>query len=306
METKKGGSSSQEINNEKGNKKVVLTSATITPKSNLNPETTAIFQKNYQVKETILDESHASLKIAVDTRTNKRVLLRVIKKARSPIAEVEAELQTLMKVSGQNKHIIKLYDVIDTGDQVVLVTQLTKGGTLFDRVVERGSYPEAEAKKVIKNLLSAVKVFHDNEVVNRGINPENLSLRSKKDDTSVIVSNFGVAKSIRDEQMMQTSCGSPCYAAPEVVNALGYGKPVDLWSVGIIAYILLSGIPPFISDSIAVLLEQISEAKVDYPPQYWSNISEAGINFVKRLLTEDPDKRMTADQALQHEWLKGV
>lgn len=105
--------------------------------------------------------------------------------------------------------------------------------------------------------------------------------------------------------MMQTACGTPGYVAPEVLNATGYDKEVDMWSVGVISYILLCGFPPFYGDTVPQLFEQILNGRFDYPEEYWCNVSDTAVDFINKLLVVDKEKRMTAAQALQHPWLTG-
>ena len=117
------------------------------------------------------------------------------------------------------------------------------------------------------------------------------------------ISDFGLSKIISKRVMMQTACGTPGYVAPEVLNATGYDREVDMWSVGVITYILLCGFPPFYGDSMPVLFEQILQGRYDYPEDYWADVSQSAIDFIDALLVVDRQKRMTAKQALAHPWL---
>jgi len=239
-----------------------------------------------------------------DNKTGHDVAIKILKKqdiAKQHQASLHNEIEILTRVS--HPHIIALEEILDTGPELYLVMELATGGQLFDRITDKGSYTESDARKVIKNIVEAVKYLHSHGIVHRDLKPDNLLLKSTDDDYSVKIADFGLSKIIAEEQMMLTACGSPSYVAPEVVLATGYGKPVDMWAVGLIAYILLCGFPPFVGDSVAELLEKIMSAKVDYPVEYWSVVSNDAKDFVYRLLVADPDTRLTAEAALKHPWL---
>jgi len=174
---------------------------------------------------------------------------------------------------------------------------------LFDRIVGKGSYKEKDAAFLIKQLVESLAYLHAKDIVHRDLKPENLLLKSKDDDTVIKLADFGLSKIVGQEVMMQTACGTPGYVAPEVLKATGYGKEVDMWSVGVITYILLCGFPPFYQDNIPLLFESIMTADYDYPAEYWDHISDSAIDFIDSLLVVNPKKRLTAEQALQHKWL---
>jgi len=119
-----------------------------------------------------------------------------------------------------------------------------------------------------------------------------------------MISDFGLSKFIGEDTMMQTACGTPYYVAPEVLNATGYGQEVDIWSVGVITYLLLCGFPPFYGDTLPEVFEQIMKAEYDFPKPYWDDVSKEAKDFISKLLVTDPKKRFTASQALEHPWIK--
>jgi len=137
------------------------------------------------------------------------------------------------------------------------------------------------------------------------LKPENLLLKTGDDDKEVKIADFGLSKIVGTEKMMQTACGTPGYVAPEVLTATGYDKEVDMWSVGVITYILLCGFPPFYNEDVPKLFEQILNADFDYPEDYWKDISQKAKDFINKLLVVDPKKRLTASSALEDPWLKG-
>jgi len=211
-------------------------------------------------------------------------------------------MEILQKVHHPN--IIALKEMIDTKDKIYFVMELVTGGELFDRIVEKGSYSEEDAKELVRKIVSAVEYLHSKEIAHRDLKPENLLVKSLECDTEVKIADFGLSKIIDQEKMMQTACGTPGYVAPEVLQAEGYGEEVDMWSIGVITYILLCGFPPFYSESVPEVFEQIMKAEYDYPAEYWDDISDEAKDFINHLLVVDVKKRLTAKKALEHAWLK--
>ncbi|EMS16452.1 calcium-dependent protein kinase 2, putative [Entamoeba histolytica HM-3:IMSS] len=154
-------------------------------------------------------------------------------------------------------YIIKLYDVFDGNDgKLYIITDLVKGGELFDRISNKTFYPEDKAKIVVKRLISAIGYLHSMNIVHRDLKPENILLKSPDDDTDVRIADFGFSKMItEDAQILLTACGTPVYVAPEVLNAKGYGMEVDMWSIGVITYVLLCGYPPFFASVLGIKYE---------------------------------------------------
>eukprot|EP01087_Luapelamoeba_hula_P016147 TRINITY_DN4938_c0_g1_i1.p1 TRINITY_DN4938_c0_g1~~TRINITY_DN4938_c0_g1_i1.p1 ORF type:complete len:221 (-),score=29.94 TRINITY_DN4938_c0_g1_i1:60-722(-) len=181
--------------------------------------------------------------------------------------------------------------------------ELVTGGELFDRIVHKGCYYEADAKKLIKVIVRGVAYLHAQGIAHRDLKPENLLLKSKDNDYDVKIADFGLS-SFMDSQKMMTACGTPAYVAPEVLQATGYDKEVDMWSVGVITYILLCGFPPFHAESVKALLQVVLRGEFSYPSPYWDVITPQAKDFIDHLLTT-PDRRMTAKEALKHDWLKG-
>jgi len=156
----------------------------------------------------------------------------------------------------------------------------------------------------VRKIVSAIEYLHKQNIAHRDLKPENLLVKSVEDDTEVKIADFGLSKIIDKDKMMQTACGTPGYVAPEVLNAEGYDKEVDMWSVGVITYILLCGFPPFYSESVPEVFEQIMKAEYDYPEEYWDEISAEAKDFIDHLLVVDVAKRLTAEQSLNHPWLR--
>jgi len=162
--------------------------------------------------------------------------------------------------------------------------ELVTGGELFDKIVEKGQYTENEASTIVKKMLSAVEYLHTQGIAHRDLKPENLLLKSTS-DTEVMISDFGLSKIVSQQSIMDTACGTPYYVAPEVLLSTGYDKEVDLWSVGVITYLLLCGFPPFYGESLPEVFEQIMKADYDFPDPYWTDISSEAKDLIKKIIS---------------------
>eukprot|EP01091_Cochliopodium_minus_P019875 TRINITY_DN8497_c0_g1_i1.p1 TRINITY_DN8497_c0_g1~~TRINITY_DN8497_c0_g1_i1.p1 ORF type:complete len:316 (-),score=79.65 TRINITY_DN8497_c0_g1_i1:59-1006(-) len=259
----------------------------------------------YILKEEIGRGAFSICSLGIHKETGKKVAIKTIEKKNvgdEYKKNLETEMTILKKVNHPN--IIKLEEMFETQDNLYLVMELITGGELFDRIVEKGCYSETEAATVVHKILDAIKYLHEQGICHRDLKPENLLLSSHNDDISVKIADFGLSKIISKKVMMQTACGTPGYVAPEVLNATGYGPEVDLWSIGVITYILLCGFPPFFGETIPELFEQILKGHYEYPDEYWSEISEEAKDFVDHLLVVDFKERYNCDQSLSHPWLK--
>ena len=216
---------------------------------------------------------------------------------------VTVEMEILKQVRHPN--IIQLEGVFETADKIFIVTELATGGELFDRVVKRGCFTEADAANLAMKMLSALAYLHSNGIVHRDLKPENILLNSEDNDTDIKIADFGLAKVLEGNNITRTACGSPNYVAPEVISSdnPGYGSKADMWSVGVIVYILLSGIPPFYNENRHLLFKSIILCDFDYPETHFSQVSDAAIDFIDNLLVP-PEKRMSAAEALHHKWLR--
>jgi len=203
---------------------------------------------------------------------------------------------------------VQLYEMFETSKKIYMVMELLTGGELFDRIVAKGSYSEREASDLIKDITSAIQYLHSIGIVHRDLKPENLIYLNQRADSPIKITDFGLAKFRSGSKLeaMTTACGTPGYVAPEVLKNEPYGKAVDMWSLGVILYILLCGFPPFYHESTAALYKQIKKGEYDFPDPYWTDISDSARDLVKSLLTVDPKKRFTAKQVLAHPWIAGA
>jgi calcium/calmodulin-dependent protein kinase I len=242
----------------------------------------------------------------VEKETGKEYAVKIINKSNvgADMARLATEMDILKQVDHPN--IISLKEIIDTKNCLFIVTELVTGGELFDKIVELGQYSEKDAALLVSKMVSAIAYLHDKGIVHRDLKPENLLLKDNENISEVKIADFGLSKIVNAKAMMQTACGTPGYVAPEVLNATGYVKEVDMWSIGVITYILLCGFPPFFNENMAELFEQIMKAEYDFPEDYWKDISEIAKDFIRKLLVVDTAQRMSGKTALQHPWLTGA
>jgi calcium/calmodulin-dependent protein kinase I len=259
----------------------------------------------YEIREELGRGAFSIVKLAVEKSTGTKYAVKMINKTNvgQDMARLATEMEILKNVNHPN--IINLKEVVDTKNCLFIVTELVTGGELFDKIVELGSYSEKESAVLVTKMVSAIDYLHGMGIVHRDLKPENLLLKDDDDISEVKLADFGLSKIMSQKVMMQTACGTPGYVAPEVLQAKGYDKEVDLWSIGVITYILLCGFPPFYNEKLQELFEQIMRADYDFPEDYWAEISDNAKNFISRLLVVDPKKRMTAKEALEHPWLSG-
>merc|ERR1712137_1088831 len=265
-----------------------------------------IFAEKYHVGDVLGRGAFSVVKEVTSKRSGRRYAVKIIDKKNvgQDMQRLRVEIDILTRVKHPN--IINLKEIMEDDDTLYIITELVTGGELFDKIVDLGAYTESDAARLVAKMVSAIDYLHSMNIVHRDLKPENLLLKSEGDISEVKLADFGLSKIVSDgvqKQMMQTACGTPGYVAPEVLTADGYDKEVDLWSIGVITYILLCGFPPFYNEHLPILFEAIMQADYDYPEDYWDEISDTAKNFIDRLLVVDPQKRMTTAQALAHPWL---
>ncbi|KAL3816468.1 hypothetical protein ACHAXA_009893 [Cyclostephanos tholiformis] len=204
-------------------------------------------------------------------------------------------------------HIIRLYDHFDEPpDNFYLIMERMGGGELFDRIVQKSHYNEREARLTCRILLEAVGYCHMKKIAHRDLKPENLLLMSEVDDMSIKIADFGFAKVVRGPRSLRTQCGTPGYVAPEIINGDPYDEAVDMWSIGVILYILLGGYPPFTDDNQRRLFRKIRKGRFEFHDEYWHNVSNDAKDLISGLLRVDANARLSALDALGSNWISQV
>ncbi|CAB76233.1 calcium/calmodulin-dependent protein kinase Cmk1 [Schizosaccharomyces pombe] len=261
----------------------------------------------YRVGRVLGGGTYATVREAVHIETNKMYAAKIMNKKMMEKKQdfVKNEIAILKRVSYEHPNILHLVDFFETVNNLYLITELATGGELFDRICAKGSFYEADAAALMRTTTSAVKYLHDNGIVHRDLKPENLLYRSKDPNSDLLIADFGLSHFYEDSQyyMLMTACGTPEYMAPEVFRRTGYGKPVDMWAIGVITYFLLSGYTPFARPSQVEVIEAILANEYTFNDPCWSGISETAKDFIKKCLENDPSKRLTAADALKHPFL---
>ncbi|XP_052463454.1 calcium/calmodulin-dependent protein kinase type II subunit beta isoform X40 [Carassius gibelio] len=214
--------------------------------------------------------------------------------------EREARICRLLK----HPNIVRLHDSISEEGFHYLLFDLVTGGELFEDIVAREYYSEADASHCIHQILESVDHIHHHDIVHRDLKPENLLLASKCKNAAVKLADFGLAIEVQGEQQAWFGfAGTPGYLSPEVLRKEAYGKPVDIWACGVILYILLVGYPPFWDEDQHKLYQQIKAGAYDFPSPEWDTVTPEAKNLINQMLTINPAKRITAQEALKHPWV---
>eukprot|EP00063_Salmo_salar_P051170 XP_014026005.1 PREDICTED: calcium/calmodulin-dependent protein kinase type II subunit beta isoform X3 [Salmo salar] len=200
--------------------------------------------------------------------------------------------------------LVRLHDSISEEGFHYLLFDLVTGGELFEDIVAREYYSEADASHCITQILDSVHHIHQHDIVHRDLKPENLLLASKCKNAAVKLADFGLAIEVQgDQQAWFGFAGTPGYLSPEVLRKEAYGKPVDIWACGVILYILLVGYPPFWDEDQHKLYQQIKAGAYDFPSPEWDTVTPEAKNLINQMLTINPAKRITAQEALKHPWV---
>lgn len=277
------------------------------------------FEDNYEIGDELGKGAYATVYRCKHRKTGETWAVKVVDKSKAgpkDINDVQHEV-TMMKTVGHHPHVVQLIEFFDTPQNMYLVLELLEGGMLFDRIVQLKHYSEACASRLIKNFLLALEHIHSKGIMHRDLKPENLLLkRTEKtypDDishlTDCALADFGLA----GRPPGQTCCGSPSYIAPEVIN-VGYLRTqkepydarCDIWSLGVIAYILLSGKMPFHGRNFKETFNKIVKNQWGFVGDVWDKVSPQAKDFVKVMLTADYKQRPTATVALKHPWVANV
>lgn len=253
----------------------------------------------YHVIKTLGEGSFGKVKLAQHLVTGQKVALKIINRktlAKSDMqGRVEREISYLRLL--RHPHIIKLYDVIKSKDEIIMVIEFA-GKELFEYIVHRGKMPEDEARRFFQQIIAAVEYCHRHKIVHRDLKPENLLL---DDQLNVKIADFGLSNIMTDGNFLKTSCGSPNYAAPEVISGKLYAGPeVDVWSSGVILYVMLCGRLPFDDEFIPALFKKISNGVYTLP----NYLSKGAKNILTRMLVVNPLNRITIHEIMEDEWFK--
>ncbi|PON57836.1 GPCR kinase [Trema orientale] len=217
------------------------------------------------------------------------------------VRSIRLEIEIMTRLSG-HPNVVDLKAVYEEEDYVHLVMELCAGGELFHKLEKHGRFSESDARVLFRHLMQVVLYCHESGVVHRDLKPENILLATKAASSPIKLADFGLATYIKPGQSLHGLVGSPFYIAPEVL-AGGYNQAADVWSAGVILYILLSGMPPFWGKTKSRIFDAVRIADLRFPSNPWDCISESAMDLIKRMLCTDPCRRLSAQQVLDHSWM---
>ncbi|ERM96268.1 hypothetical protein AMTRI_Chr09g15000 [Amborella trichopoda] len=222
--------------------------------------------------------------------------------SKSDVEDIKREVLILQHLTGQ-PNIVEFKGAYEDKQSVHMVMELCSGGELFDRIIAKGSYSERAAASVCRAIVNVVYVCHFMGVMHRDLKPENFLLTSKDENAALKATDFGLSVFIEEGKVHREIVGSAYYVAPEVLRR-NYGKEIDVWSAGVILYILLSGVPPFWAETEKGIFDAILQGDIDFASDPWPSISNSAKDLIRKMLTQDPKNRITASQVLEHPWMK--
>lgn len=268
-----------------------------------------VIDAKYFIDHNIIGEGHhGSVRQCINRTTGKYHAVKSICKSAPSVNIKGIQREVSLLKSLKHDRILRLDDVFEDAQYVHLVTELCSGGELFDAITKRSSlgkcFSEHEAARIMYQLLDAVSYLHKNNVVHRDIKPENILFETREEDSDIKLIDFGLSRKHKGsrEAPMSTIVGTPYYLAPEVLGQ-SYTQSCDLWSVGIIVYILLCGYPPFNGANNKEVYAAVQRGIYYFPTAEWQHISHAAKDFIIRLLQVDPRGRISAEEALRHPWI---
>lgn len=298
-ETKGSGSSSNLDTNDNAN----YIANSLKLKNILNNDSLA---NHYKVIDKIGNGSFGKVYKVLHIKTGQERALKVVNKAIIKYQDDEKQFLKEIEMLSQLDHpnIIKVYEYFVENNNYYVVQELCKGGELYEQIYQCDSFTEQTAAHIMFQILSAVYYLHSKNIVHRDLKPENIMLSSIDDDKNTEINikliDFGTANNT--SSTLTQKVGTSYYIAPEVVRKK-YNNKCDVWSCGVILFILLCGYPPYDGETDEEIMESVVKDEVSYNEQEWKNISKDAINFVKKLLTKDPNKRISSEQALKEKWL---
>jgi calcium-dependent protein kinase len=255
-------------------------------------------------KKKLGEGSYGSVSKCVNKSTKATRAVKSISKAQMKNLDRFKQEIAIMKIL-DHPNIIKLYESFEDNRNIYLVMELSTGGELFDRIIDAGHFTEVQAACVMQHMFRAIFYMHENHICHRDLKPENFLFQSKDpiEKTPLKVIDFGLACKFTQDQVLTTKAGTPYYVAPQVL-AGKYDQSSDLWSLGVIMYVVLCGYPPFYGDTDADVLAKVRLGNFTFNAADWKNVSEDAKNLIRMLLKMNPKDRYTGEQALNHVWVK--
>ncbi|KAG7364801.1 serine/threonine protein kinase [Nitzschia inconspicua] len=273
----------------------------------LNAQAKTKFDDEYEVLRKIRKGSCATVYECRHKGTKEIFAVKIIRRAKLKPSEDEFvlnEVSIMQSLSAYGEYVVQLLDFYEEPEYFYLVMDYMGAGDVFDRILKKTKYAESDARKLTKILLKATQCMHEAGVAHRDLKPQNLLLSSEEDDAKIKITDFGFARRVHTPQSLTSRCGTPTFVAPEILKNIPHDQSADLWSIGVIVYLLLVGYPPFMKDTQAELFQQIRSCDWKFHKNDWANISTEAMELIEHLLVPDPVQRWTADQALACAWIQ--
>ncbi|KAL5727747.1 calcium/calmodulin-dependent protein kinase [Ranunculus cassubicifolius] len=271
----------------------------------LDTKQVACFEERYELGEQLGWGQFGVIRSCSDKLTREILACKSIAKERLVTEEdhrsIKLEIEIMTRLSG-HPNVVDLKAVYEDENYVHLVMELCAGGELFHRLEEHGRFSEFDARVLFKHLMLVVMYCHDNGVVHRDLKPENILLATKSSSSPIKLADFGLATYIKPGISLHGTVGSPFYIAPEVL-AGGYNQAADVWSAGVILYILLSGMPPFWGQTKSRIFDSVRAANLRFPSDPWDNVSASAKELITSMLCTNHAQRLTAAKVLEHSWM---
>ncbi|KAA0707548.1 CaM kinase-like vesicle-associated protein 1G5z [Triplophysa tibetana] len=267
--------------------------------------------EKYDLGQIVKSEEFCEIFRAKDKNTLKMYTCKKFLKKDGRKVRKAAKNEILILKMVKHVNILQLVDVYETRKEYYLFLELATGREVFDWILDQGYYSEKDTSNVIRQVMEAVAYLHSLKIVHRNLKLENLVYYNRLKHSKIVISDFHLAK--LENGLIKEPCGTPEYLAPEVVGRQRYGRPVDCWALGVIMYILLSGNPPFYDEMDEDdyenhdknLFRKILAGDYEFDSPYWDDISESAKNLVSRLMEVNQDQRLSAQEAINHEWISG-
>lgn len=264
----------------------------------------------YDLGQVVKSEEFCEIFRAKDRTTLKMYTCKKFHKKDGRKVRKAAKNEIMILKMVKHHNILQLVDTFETKKEYFIFLELATGREVFDWILDQGYYSERDTSNVMRQVLEAVAYLHSLKIVHRNLKLENLVYYNRLKHSKIVISDFQLAK--LENGLIRDPCGTPEYLAPEMVGRQRYGRPVDLWAIGVIMYILLSGNPPFYDDGDEDedsrdknLFIKILSGDYEFDSPYWDDISDSAKSLVASLMEVDQDQRLTAQEAISHEWISG-
>jgi calcium/calmodulin-dependent protein kinase I len=264
------------------------------------------YSKDKRLQNGTYGVVYEAIRLDDDTTDSKKYAVKVVDRLKLKKRDDTAVFRevSILKELSDVENVVSCIDFFVSPETLYVVLNLAQGGDVFDRLIQRKTYTEQFARELAKVLLKTIHIIHERKIIHRDLKPGNLLLRDDSDDCSILLADFGFATYLNEDGYCRTRCGTPAYVAPEVILECPYTSKVDCWSCGCILYMLLCGYPPFQGQHHRELFRKIRAGNFTFHESSWANVSIPAKQLIVNLLTVNPDRRWSAQEALESSWMK--